>query len=128
MKEWIAIIIVLLFIIIVRTKVRGYFWLDRVGNKLTFKQFMSRWKSGVEGVTPLQQTKTTLWSYPLVLGGVLVGIIIMFIKRQWWLFAILLGSLPMTLMSLLSTYQKYLKLKKVNEIMKELNKQEVKNE
>lgn len=119
MWEWVILIIILL-VLVVRVKRRGYFWKDRKGNKLTVKQFLKRWGQGIEGITPLQQTKTTLWSYPLVLGGVITGMVVMVIRREWWLLAILSGSLPMTLMGLLSTWQKYKVQKRIQDTMKEL--------
>ena len=111
-----------LLIIVIRTKVRGYFWKDKKGEELNLKQFLGRWKKGVEGVTPLQQTTTTLWSYPLVIGGLVTGIVIMIIRKEWWLLVILCGSLPMTLMGLLSTYQKYIQQKRIYKIMNKLEK------
>jgi len=119
MLKWI-IVIGFILIIITRVKLRGFFWKTKDGSELSFKQFMKRWKNGVEGITPLQQTKTTLWSYPLVLGGIITGIIIMILRREWWLLIILCGSLPMTLMGLLSTWQKYIQQKKIYDTMKEL--------
>jgi hypothetical protein len=119
MFEWIVLILFIL-IVFIRTKKRKYFWKDKQGNELSFKEFMKRWKSGVEGITPIQQTTTTLWSYPLVVGGIGTGIVIMILRREWWLVAILGGSLPMTLMGLLSTWQKYKQQKIISDTMKEL--------
>jgi len=119
MFEWIVLILFIL-IVFIRTKKRKYFWKDKQGNELKFKEFMKRWKSGVEGITPIQQTKTTLWSYPLVLGGIITGLVIMSLRKEWWLVAILGGSLPMTLMGLLSTWQKYKQQKIISDTMKEL--------
>jgi hypothetical protein len=119
MFEWIVLILFIL-IVFIRTKKRKYFWKDKQGNELSFKEFMKRWKSGVEGITPIQQTKTTLWSYPLVLGGIITGLVIMSLRKEWWLVAILGGSLPMTLMGLLSTWQKYKQQKIISDTMKEL--------
>jgi hypothetical protein len=119
MWEWL-IIIGLILLVLVRNKKRGFFWKARDGTKLTFKQFMRKWKQGVEGITPIQQTKTTLLSYPLVLMGIITGLVIMSLRKEWWLVIILGGSLPMTLMGLLSTWQKYKQMKKVYDAMKEL--------
>jgi len=81
---------------------------------------MKKWKEGIKTTSPLQQTKINLWSYPLLLGGQITGIIIMIFRREWWLILILGGSLPMTLMGLLSTYQKYCQQKRIYDAMKEL--------
>lgn len=119
--EWL-ILVVFILILLVRNKKRGFFWKARNGDKLTFKQFLKRWKAGVEGITPIQQTKTTLWSYPLVVGGEVTGIIIMIVRQEWWLLLILLGSLPITLMAVVSTWQKYKAQKRVRDTMKEMEK------
>lgn len=124
MWEWIIIILFILLVII-KSKRRGFFWKARDGRELTLKQFLKSWKEGVEGITPIQQTRTTLWSYPLVLGGIITGIIIMIIRREWWLVAILGGSLPMTLMGLLSVWQKYKQQKRIYDTMKELEKRKL---
>lgn len=125
LKEFFEWILIILFItlVFIRNKKRGFFWKARDGSELNFKQFMKRWRKGVEGITPLQQTKTTLWSYPLVVGGVTTGIIIMLLRREWWLVAILVGSLPMTLMGVLSTWQRYVSQKKIETTMKELEEE-----
>ncbi len=123
--EWIILILLIIFLI-VRTKKRKYFWKAKDGSKLSFKEFLKRWKEGMEGITPIQQTRTTLTSYPLVIGGIVTGIVIMILRREWWLLVILCGSLPMTLMGLLSTWQKYKQQKKIYETMKNMeNKNEI---
>jgi hypothetical protein len=120
--DWYVIvgIILVIIVIIVRTRKRGYFWKAKDGTHLSLKDFFKRWKQGIEGITPLQQTKTTLWSYPLVLGGILTGIVIMIIRMQWWLLIILIGSFPLSLMGFISTIQKYFQQKKVYDMMKEI--------
>lgn len=121
MIDWIlGMIIVGIFVMIVRNKHRGYTWIARNGEKLTMKQFFKRWGQGIEGITPLAQTKTTLWSFPLVVGGIITGIIIMFFNHQWWLLVLLCGSLPITLMQVVGVYQKYRILKKVDDTIKQI--------
>lgn len=93
-------------------------WTDRQGNKLTAKEFFSRWKTGIEGITPLQQKKTALWSFIPLFGGILWGIAVTLIAGTYWLSAILIGSLPLTTINFISTYQQYKSIKKVEEIMK----------
>ncbi len=116
-------VIVLFFIfVIIRVKKKGYFWKAKDGRKLSMKEFFKEWGKGIEGITPLQQTKTTLWSYPLVLGGILAGVVIMIIRQEWWLLVILGGSFPISLMGLVSTYQKYRQQKKIYDLMKEMEK------
>ena len=84
------------------------FWKDKQGNELTFKQFTSRWKSGVESVSPLQQTKIQLNSTWIIIVGLAAGIVISVInyKTLWWLLLILIGGLGNTLVQLLGLWQK----------------------
>jgi len=121
MNYIILIPLIIILIIIIRVKLRGYFWKDKKGNKLSLKEFIKRFKEGVETTNAIQQTKITLWSYPLVLGGITTGLIIMGLRGEWWLVLILSGSLPMTLMGLLSTWQRYKAYKKIDEEMKKLD-------
>jgi hypothetical protein len=123
--EWIIVIIVI-GIIYYRNKKRGYFWKAKDGRQLTLNEFFKSWGKGIEGITPLQQTTTTLWSYPLIVGGIVTGIVILTFNKTWWMLLILIGSLPITLMQVVSAYQKYQRLKKIEAAMKEaeLNKEE----
>ena len=56
---------------------------DKEGNYLTTKEFLARWKKGIQSVTPLQQTKISLQGVVLVLIGVLVGIVSSFMIGIW---------------------------------------------
>lgn len=96
-------------------------WTDRNGNKLTPKEFAERFKSGVEKITPLQNTKITLWGFGIVEMGLILGIIFNIIASIWWLVIVLCGSLLITTMSILGTYQKYLIQKKMADIMNGIN-------
>ena len=78
------------------------------------KEFFKRWGQGIREVTPLQMAFFNLWSYILVIIGVLFGLYVSFISKVWWLFLILIGSMFLTLTSFLSTYQRYYILKKIN--------------
>ena len=92
-----------------------YFWKDKQGNKLSKKEFFERFKEGIEGVTPLQQTKMQLNSFYIIIIGIGCGIVICFfsLKTLWWLLIILIGAMFNSVVQLLGTYQKYLLLKKV---------------
>lgn len=81
---------------------------DKEGNELEFKEFMKRWKLGIEGVTPLQQTKMQLWSTWIMILGLLCGIVISIIgiAKLWWLMIILIGGLGNTSIQLLGLWQK----------------------
>lgn len=119
--KWIIVIIFIILILIrARIKKRGYFWKSKDGRKLSLKEFLGLWKKGVKGITPLQQTKVSLWSFLPLFGGILWGIAVNLIAGTWWLSLLLCGSLPLTIISFISTLQKYWSIKKVEEVMKEL--------
>jgi hypothetical protein len=81
---------------------------DKKGNKLTGKEFMSRWKDGIQSVTPLQQAKVQVRSTMLILMGILTGIIISIIKirTMWWILIILIGVFGVTSIQFLGLLQK----------------------
>jgi len=118
MWEWLLLLLVVA-IIVIRNKVRGYVWKDKQGKKLTFKEFIKRWKEGAEGISPLQQTKTTLWSYPFIVGGIVWGIVMTLFAGTYWMALILIGSFPITIMQIVSVWQRFKAQKRVEESFKE---------
>lgn len=42
---------------------------DKFGNKLTWKEFFSRWKKGVESITPQQKVKSEITGTFIILLG-----------------------------------------------------------
>ncbi len=94
------------------------FWKDKQGNKLTYKQFMERWKQGIQKVTPLQQIKIQVRSTKLSLIGIVagIGVSIWKIENLWWVLLILLGVLGVTSMQLVGMIQKRNILEKIEEI------------
>lgn len=95
------------------------------GEKITGREFMRRWKKGIEGITPLQQASTIIRGTFIVLIGIIWGIVFAIIFSMWWLGVILLGSLIITCAQLLGQYQKYWQLKKIDDMIK--STMEVKN-
>lgn len=87
---------------------KRYFWKDRAGNKLTFREFMQRWKKGIDGINPYQQTNSQIWGTIIIVIGILCGLVICIvgIKRLWWLGIILLGALFNTCISYIGLKQK----------------------
>lgn len=94
---------------------------DKEGNYLTTKEFLERWKKGIQKVTPLQQTKISLQGVILVLIGVVVGIVSSFMTGIWWLLIILCGSLFLTVINLIGTLQRYYSLKEIEKQFNEVN-------
>lgn len=72
------------------------------------KEFFNRWKQGIEGINPLQQTKAQMNSTLLVLIGIVAGFIVSLfsVKNLWWLSIILLGAFFNTLIQYLGMWQK----------------------
>ena len=117
--EWIVVVFIFI-IILLRTKKRGYFWKDRSGKEIDFKEFRKRWWRGVEGITPLQQVKTSLWSMFPIFGGMIWGVVVSILGGTYWLALILVFSVPVTGVQFIGALQKYRRLKAVDEQMKEL--------
>jgi len=131
MNEILIILAVAVLIIIIKVKKRKYFWKAKDGTELSLKEFLARWKKGVEGITPIQQTKTTLMGIWITTTGIIAGIVVNALIRLkdmwWWIEIILIGSLIVTGVSLLGTYQKYKAYKRIDEEIKKING-EIKND
>ena len=92
------------------------------------KEFFIRWGKGIQAITPFQQSKVNLMGGVLMLVGVIIGLILMFQTKTWWLFLILLGSLFIVGISNLANIQKYIALKRINGQMKLARQEEVEDE
>ena len=92
-----------------------HFWKTPKGEKLNFKQFMKKWGEGIEGLTPLQVTKTHLHSLKVAFIGILLGLYysVMAFKQLYWLFVILLGSLGIILSQWVAIWQKKKALERI---------------
>lgn len=125
--NWEVIVLLVLFILI-RTKVRGFFWkVRKTKEELSLKQFFGLWRKGIEGITPLQQSFSSVLGTWIIMSGIISGILINVIVRvenQWiWITVILSGSFIVTGMSLINSMQKYWKLKEVDKMVKELERE-----
>ena len=89
---------------------------DKAGNKLTIKEYMSRWKQGISEITPYQQINIQLRSTMIMLFGVVVGFVITLFnfKTMWWVTLILGGVFGMTFMQLIGLIQRKRLLDKIN--------------
>jgi len=86
--------------------------------KITPREFMARWKQGIKDITPSQMNLITIQGNILVLIGVVIGLIVTYSTKTWWLFIILLGSLFITSMGLLGSIQKQIVLNEFKKAMK----------
>ena len=84
------------------------FWKDKFGKELTFKEFLQRWRRGMENVTPLQQVNLQINATFIIIIGLCAGIVISIIgiKNLWWLMLILIGGLFNTLIQMLGLWQR----------------------
>ena len=124
--KWVLLGLVVIFILFKVIK-RGYFWkVKKTGEKLTVKQFFKLWGRGIEGITPLQQSKSQLTGNWIVLIGITSGIVVNCLIRLkdtwWWLTIILTGSLILSAIQQINFYQQYKVKKKVDETVKSLKK------
>lgn len=81
---------------------------DKKGNSYTTKEFLVKFKKGVEGITPLQQVKMSIKGTNVVLLGIFCGMIAcgFAIKTLWWLEIILGASFFNTYIGLIGLKQK----------------------
>jgi hypothetical protein len=100
------------------------FWTTPKGEKLTFSQFMDRWRKGIEGLTPLQIVNTNYHSLKLVFIGIILGLIfsVMAFKQLYWLFFILLGSFGITISQWVAVWQKKKALEEIEKSVKEMKR------
>ena len=93
-------------------------WKDKEGNKLTFKEFITRWKVGIEGITPIQKLKTQIGGTKIMLIGLFLGLCVAIYgwKNLWWVGIILIGAL-------LNTGVQFLGLKQQKKILDDLEEQ-----
>jgi len=92
---------------------------DKQGNKLTAQEFISRWKSGIEGVTPQQKIKVQMQSVVIMLIGILLGFVVSLfnIKNFWWGSIILAGAFGNTFIQFISLLQQKKIFDNINKLM-----------
>lgn len=83
-------------------------WKDKSGKWIDAKEFLTRWKQGIEKVSPEFQLNVQIKSTWISLIGIVCGLIITFfnLKQFWWLSLILTGALGNVTMQLVSLIQK----------------------
>lgn len=103
---------------------------DKEGNEITFKEFMARWKTGIDGITPLQKTNTQVTATRIQILGLILGLIFTSIsyKNMWWITIILVGALINTGVQYLGLIQTRNNLKKHEESCEEMSLDELMEE
>ena len=69
---------------------------DKYGKKVTFKEFMKRWKEGIELVTPIQRLKNEVRANFIMLLGYIIGLVSLIVYRKtfsntpWFTYALMI--------------------------------------
>lgn len=87
----------------------------KLGEQISTKEFMSRWKQGIMNITQLQQSQNLFWNSWLIVIGIVAGIVVSIynFKNLWWLMIVLLGALGNTIVMQIANYQKMIRLKEI---------------
>jgi predicted membrane channel-forming protein YqfA (hemolysin III family) len=102
------------------------FFKDKSGNKISAKEFMSRWKEGMQNLTPIQRTKNDLASTWIILIGFIASIIaLIFFNKTFGLVTygiiiIFIGSIYSNVIKLFSLQGQYKIYKNIEEQTKEV--------
>ena len=99
----------------------------RTGEIISWKEFGTRWKAGIEGITPLQQLKSQIQGTYISLLGIIFGIIASSLswKQYWWIIIILIGAFIVTASGLVGMKQKYKDLMVMETLVKSIDEMEV---
>ena len=90
---------------------------------LGHKEFMIRWKAGIEQATPLEQTKAQVTFTRITLIGIALGfaVSVYSAKNLWWLAIIMVGAFG-------NTYVGYVGLKQKVKLLEQFEQPLVKEE
>ena len=93
-------------------------WKDKSGKWITFKEFIKRFKEGIETINPLQRLKTQIFGTRIILIGLFLGLFVSIygFKKLWWVMIILIGAL-------INTGIQYLALVQQKNLLESLEKQ-----
>lgn len=89
----------------------------KTGEVITWGEFLSRWKLGIESISQLQQVSMQVRFTWLTIIGLLCGVVISIIGilKLWWLLIILLAGLGNTVIQLIGLWQKKVLLKRMED-------------
>lgn len=93
---------------------------NRDGKSYSLREFFSKWKEGIQGITPLQQKEGERTSYLIILFGVFAGLIAAIMTKTAWLVIIMIGSLGLLIFQFIACLQMLWALQKQEEIMKSI--------
>ena len=93
----------------------------KTGEKVTFRQFLSQWKSGIANMNPLQQNTSMLFGQFTSLAGVIWGIVFSCIIGYYWMMVILVGGLIVLGTQMIGAFQTRKVLKMMFTVTKEVS-------
>lgn len=88
------------------------FWTTAKGEKVTFREFMKRWKKGIKKVAMeidmVKQVNQQIRFTQIIIFGLILGIGVSIYKITdlWWVMIILIGALGNTSIQLIALFQK----------------------
>lgn len=96
------------------------FWKTKTGEELNFKQFIERWKQGINEVTPMQRLESSIFFQQIMTLGFFLGLCLALYKYEtmWWLAIILFGGLGMNIIQYKGLKQQLNVFKKIEEQFK----------
>ena len=76
-------------------------WKTKTGERIEFKEFINRFKSGIQSITPLQKLQNEQRATFIMLIGYLVGLVSLFVYREsfvvaWFTYALMIIFLGAT--------------------------------
>lgn len=83
-----------------------HIWKDREGKAVSGKEFLTRWKQGINSISPYTLAKNERFGQFIMFVGLIIGLAVSVYGKQWWLCIILVGGLISILVSLIGTQQK----------------------
>ena len=92
-------------------------WKDNKGKEVSKKEFIERWKGGIDKVTAMQKIKVQIIFSIIVLLGVSIGMVTAIITGTWWLLIIMVGAFGLNIISLLGILQQYITFSKIEKII-----------
>lgn len=88
---------------------------DKYGNKLTIKEYLARWREGIDGITASQKLKAQQGGTRITLTGLFLGLAVSIYgwEKLWWVGIVLIGAIINTGVQYLGQRQQLNQLKKL---------------
>lgn len=95
-------------------------WKDKQGNALDSKEFLAKWKKGIQAITPLQQASINFKNHWIIIFGIICGLVISLFhfKNYWWASIILVGALINSVVQQIGNYQKLIDIRRMESVIR----------